>query len=481
MTDNQQDTTPDEAVTVPVQPVVEDKPVSAPAAPARSKSGRGVAWLALLLSLLIGGGGAYLWRQQDVRVDQQLNQIVQARETDIKTLQQQFAEQRSAADALKSETGALKSQNQTQDKEEQNLRGGLDNLQQQIKNLQDSHQMVQASVDTQQGNYQTHRSAIQALQQDVQALTGNLQGLKDQLEKQVDERKKMLAEVDNRVQNLQLAQRNLLTTLDNVKAVMARGGDVNAFPLSEVEYLLRLADYKLRFQQDVPDAIAALNEAYQRLGAVNEEIFSGVRQMIRENIASLKGVDLPDRSTLAQKIIEMESRLGALPLRNEGQIAALKEHVKPHDVQTAPGETTQPWWERLGSLAREQFKDIVVVRRSRSNEPPLMAVQEEYFLLQNLRMELEAMRIALLSNDVPSYLESDATAQKWVKTYFDTSDSSVGEFLAELETLRNIKLKPYIPTVATTLQAFLDAMQTRKPVRSVTMPAAGDAAGEARP
>ncbi len=480
MTDNQQDTTP-EVVTPPIEPAVEDKPVPTPATPARSKSGRGVAWLALLLSLLIGGGGAYLWRQQDVRLDQKLMEIVQSRETDIKTLQQQLAEQRSAAEALKSETGALKTQNQAQDKEEQGLHGAFDNLQKQLKNLQDSQQMVQTSVDTQQGNYQTHRSAIQALQQDVQSLTGNLQGLKEQFDKQVDERKKMLAEVDNRIQNLQLAQRNLLTTLDNVKAVMARGGDVNAFPLSEVEYLLRLADYKLRFQQDVPEALAALNEAYQRLGAVNEEIFTGVRQMIRENIASLKGVELPDRGALAQKVIEMEGRLNTLPLRNEGQIAALKENVKPHDVQVAPGEPTQPWWERLGSLAKEQFKDIVVVRRSRSNEPPLMAVQEEYFLLQNLRMELEAMRIALLSNDVPSYLESDATAQKWIKTYFDTNDSKVGEFLAELETLRNIKLKPYIPAVGTTLQAFLDAMQTRKPVRSVTMPAAGDTAGEAKP
>jgi len=234
-------------------------------------------------------------------------------------------------------------------------------------------------------------------------------------------------------------------------------------------------------QQDVAGAIAALTEANQRLGAVDEEIFSGVQQMIRENIASLKGVDLPDRSALAQKIIEMESRLNSLPLRNEGQIAELKEKIKPHDVEAVPGETTQPWWERLGSLAKEQFKDIVVIRRSRSNEPPLMAIQEEYFLLQNLRLELEAMRIALLSNDVTSYLESDATAQKWIKTYFDTNDSKVGEFLAELETLRNIKLKPYIPAVSTTLQAFLDAMQTRKPVRSVSMPAAGNPAGEAKP
>ena len=242
MTDNLQETTP-QAATPSNQPA-EDKPATAPVTPARSKSGRGVAWLALLLSLLVGGGGTYLWRQQDAQLGQKLNQIVQEREADIRALQQQLAAQGSVAETLKS-------QNQSQDQEEQNLRIAVDSLKTQLKNLQDSHQTIQGMVDTHQGNYQIHRSAIQALQQDLQAVTGNLQGLKEQLDKQADERKKMLAEVDNRIQNLQLAQRNLLTTLDNVKAVVARGGDVNAFPLSEVEYLLRLADYKLRLQQDI--------------------------------------------------------------------------------------------------------------------------------------------------------------------------------------------------------------------------------------
>jgi uncharacterized protein HemX len=526
MTDNQQNESTTAAVTASNLP--QENPTAGSAPPPRS--GRGVAWLAVLLSLLVGGGGGYLWYQfdlnrksQDARMQQALEQIVQQREADIKDLKSQLTTQKNAAETLKSETETLKGQNQTQAKEGQSLRDGINNLQTEIKdlqgsittlkgeveihkggveiqkadtqnliahvrnlqtdiqNLQDAVQKLQGDIETQRGNYEIHKSAIQALQQDLQSLTGNLQALKEQVENSTAERQKMLAEVDNRIQNLQLAQRNLLTTLDNVKVVVARGGDINAFPLSEVEYLLRLADYQLRFQQDIPGAVNALTEADQRLAAVDEEAFSGVRQMIQENIASLHGVNLPDRSALAHKLLEMEGRLSSLPLRAEGQIEVLKEKVKPHDVRTAPGDTEQPWWQRFALLAKEQFKDVIVIRRTRSNEPPLIAVQEEYFLLQNLRMELEAMRIALLGNDVSNYLESDAIAQKWIKTYFNTEDKQVADLLAELETLKNLNLNPYIPTVSTTLRAFLEVMQTRKPVRSVSMPAPSGKSGEAKP
>lgn len=488
--------------------------------PAPARSGKGVAWTALLLSLAAGGGGAYLWQQfehnkqsQETRVRQQLEQIVQQREADITGLQNQLSEQRNAAQTLLSQTQTLTGQNEAQQREDQNLRqsinslqseikslqgniatlkgeveihkGGVEiqkadtqnlishvrNIQTDIKNLQDQSQAVNAAVESQKSDNQTHKSSIQALQQDIQNLTGNLQGVKDRLESSLAERAKLVGDLDNRIQNLQLAQRNLLTTLDNVRTVVARGGDVNALPLSEVEYLMRLADYKLRLQSNVPSAITALTEAEQRLGAINEEAFNGVRQMIRDNIAALRAVDVPDRAALAQKILDMEGRLQNLPLRTEAQIAALKEKTKPHELAALDGQSERPWWERTGNLFKEQFKDLIAIRRTRSDEPPLLARQEEYFLFQNLRLELEAMRIALLSNDANHYMQSDAQAQQWIKTYFNLDAPDVQSFLAELESLRAMKLNPYLPDIGATLRAFQDIMRTRTPVRSVATPA----------
>ena len=504
-----------------------------------ARSARGLALFALLLALLAGAVSGYLWyrwdldrqarlaesAQLDQRVKDALDKVVQQREADLTELKSQLETQEGASETLKGETEALQNRNVTQDKALQSIRNSMNNLQSEIKglqgdittlkgeveihkggveiqktdtqnliahvsslqsdirNLQNAQQKLESNLETQGGETQIQKSTVQALQQEANSLMGNVQTLKEQLQDAIQERQKTLAEIDNRIQNLQLAQRNLLTTLDNVRTVAAKGGDVNALPLSEVEYLLRMADHKLNLQRDVAGAIDALQVANRRLKVLDEPEFSGVQQMIRENIASLRGVELPDRSALAQQIVELEERIDSLPLQVDVQVAELKEKVKPKfkATETASVDSEVPWWQQASNQAWEQLKDIVIIRNERSSAPPLIAVEEKYFLTQNLRMELEAMRIALLSNNVTNYLMSDAIAQKWVKTYFDTDTEKVKEFLAELETLKNIKLNPYIPDISNTLRAFQDVMERREPVRSISAAAPAESAEEAQP
>jgi uroporphyrin-3 C-methyltransferase len=504
-----------------------------------AKSARSLAIFALLLALLAGTVSGYLWylwdqdkqarlaesAQLDKRVKDTLDAVVQQREADLTELKSQLATQQGESETLRDEAEALQTRNVTQDKALQSIRNSMNNLQAEIKglqgdittlkgeveihkggveiqkadtqnliahvsslqsdirNLQDAQQKLEDNLETQGGETQIQKSTVQALQQEAKSLMENVQTLKEQLQSTIQERQKTLAEIDNRIQNLQLAQRNLLTTMDTVKAVAAKGGDVNALPLSEVEYLLRMANHKLNLQRDVAGAIEALQVANKRLGTLDEPAFSGVRQMIRENIVSLRGVELPDRSALAQKIVDMEERIDNLPLRDDAQVAELKEKVKPdfEVTETSSADSTSPWWQRASTQAWEQLKDIVIIRNERSSAAPLIAMEEKYFLMQNLRMELEAMRVALLGNNVTNYLISDSIAQKWVNTYFDTDTEEVQEFLAELETLKNIKLNPYIPDISNTLRAFQDVMERREPVRSISASAPAGSTEEAQP
>lgn len=484
--------------------------------------GKGIAVAALVLALLTAGGAGYLGYLWDVdrktrltesadldnRVEQALTKVVEERNADLTALQNQ-------AKKLNSLAENLQSQNQAQDEEGQSLRTSINKVQYAIKQVQGdiatlkgeveiykgsmeiqkadiqnlltdvnslqknlqglrtAQQNLNKALNTQEENDQIRKSAVQALQKETSMLESNLQALTDQLEENRQERRKAIAELDNRIENVQLVQRNLLTNIDNVKTIAAQGGDVNALILSEIEYLLRMAQHKLNLQRDVAGAIEALTAANQRLKNIDENSFRGVQQMVQENIATLRGLELPDRSALAHRIVEMEERLIELPLRIDSQLADLKEKVKPKlgDAGSAE-ETGDPWWRRVSTTAMSQLKDIVVIRRERSDELPLLTPGEEYFLFQNLRMELEAMRVALLSNDVDSYLESDAQARKWVRTYFDTDNEDVAAFIDELEKLKDIKLNPYLPDISNTLQAFEEVMENRTPLRSLSGSAA---------
>lgn len=531
MTDNpadQPDHTP-EATPQPVETL--PQPGAGQNVQPAGKAGKGIAVLALLLALLAAGGTLYLWylwhtgRQArlaqaadlDARAQEVLTQVVQERDADLTGLKKE-------SQSLKQALANLETQTEAQDQQGASLRAGLNKIQYAIKQVQgdiatlkgdveitegnieiqkadtkslltnvnnlkksladlrSANETLEETVASQQETDQIRKDAIAALQEEVQGIETHLASALGQLQNNLQNHSKSLADLDNRIEDLQLVQRNLLTNLNNMRTLVAQGGDVNALVLSEVEYLLRMAQHKLNLQRDVAGAIAALQVADERLDSVDENRFQRVQRMIEENITTLKGLDLPDRPALAHQIVQLEERLNRLPLRIDVQLAQLRERVKPNlGERDIPTDSELSWWQRASDVALRQLKDIVVVRNERSDALPLLAPDEEYFLLQNLRMELEAMRMALLSSDVTSYLESVAMAHQWVRTYFDTDDEQVQQFLQQLEKLKDVKLDPFIPDIGDTLQAFQEIMDSRTPLRSLTKPAAASTAGGQQP
>lgn len=311
------------------------------------------------------------------------------------------------------------------------------------------------------------QNELEALQGLADQLQGNLQSLGDSLAARIDEQQGSLGEINSRIDNLQLGQRGLVSTLDAVKTMVAQGGDVNAFPLSEVEYLLRLASHKLSFQQDVAGGLEALEVAAGRLDTVNENAFLGIKRMLQENIAAIRALDLPDYEALSQNIAELAGQIESLPLKVDLRMANLKENVTP-DTPEYGGQDS--WWNQLSSEVWNEFRQSIIIRNERMSGPPLIAVEEEYFLVQNLRLELEAMRLALLRRDATSYQGSIDKARSWLETYFDTGAEPVQAFLGQLQSLQTVSLNPYVPDINDTLMAFGDVMARREPIRSVANP-----------
>ena len=234
-----------------------------------------------------------------------------------------------------------------------------------------------------------------------------------------------------------------------------------------MDYLLRLADAKLKLERNVPAARLALDAAQQRLKAVNETRLAPVQTMIGEAIASLRGVQLPDITALSRKLMAMEKPIGGLPLKLDSGIPDIRERVKPATTVSLSADADRSWWDRSAEAVWNQFKDIVVIRRQRIEAPPLIARENEFFLRQNLRLELEGMRLALLQGDAETYQASYQRVYDWTQTYFDVSDSKVAGFLAELQALQTVQFNPYIPDLTGLRQAFQEFMTQRQPVRTL--------------
>ncbi|MFZ1830048.1 MAG: uroporphyrinogen-III C-methyltransferase [Candidatus Competibacteraceae bacterium] len=434
-----------------------DKPASVtPPVATSPQSGRGLAALALLVGLGAGGGSGYLWYlwQQDQatqasRLDAAIKQSLAQRDPEfqaLKTQVQKFQE---------FQTGITQARTDNQALREQLL--GLTGDLQPLKNAMELHK----------GETDVIKGEMKLLRESQDAHKDNTQQQKADLSQQLQEQLASIAALREQLQNLKLGQAGLTTELEAVRTIAAKGGDINAFPLAEVDYLLRLADAKLKLERNVPAARLALDVAQQRLTAVNETRLASVKTMLGEAIASLRGVQLPDIKALSHKIIAMEKPVGSLPLKLDSGISDIRERIKPATTVSLSAGADRSWWERGSEAVWNQFKDIVVIRRQRIETPPLIARENEFFLRQNLRLELEGMRLALLRGDAETYQTSYQSVYDWTQTYFDVADSKVTAFLAELQALQTIQLNPYIPDLTGLRQALQEFMTQRQPIRAL--------------
>lgn len=305
-------------------------------------------------------------------------------------------------------------------------------------------------------------------------------GLKEQSQALAQARTELAGSLENRTSRLEarmddmrLAQSGMGQTLEVVRQAVASGGDRNAWTLSEVDYLLQIANNKLRLEKNVHGAIEALQLAELKLGSLNELAFEPIVGMIKEDLASLRGVERLDRADLAHRIAAMAKQVDALPIRNEVRTAAKREQAANAraDLGAEVDMAEEKWYEKVLLGARQELNTLVRVTPQRYSGPPLIAPEEEYFLTENLRLKLEAMRVAALEGNGPAYQESLELSRTWLQTYFDPASEAVAATLNELEALQRVKLQPYLPDISDTLAAFDDVMKARKPLQ--LLPPAG--------
>ncbi|CDH46000.1 MAG: uroporphyrinogen-III C-methyltransferase [Candidatus Competibacteraceae bacterium] len=420
------------------------------------KSGRGLAGFALLVALGAGGGSGYLWylwqqeqTSQTSRLNQAIKQAIAQPNTDLQGLQAQVKE----LQALKTALDQLRTESQ--------------NIREQTLGLTGDLQPLKNTMELYKGENEIIKGEMKLLRESHDAHKTHVQQQKAELDQQLQEQQNRLVKQSDQIQNLWLSHNGLAENLETVKIVAAKGGDINAFPLAEVDYLLRLADAKLKLERNLATARLALDAAQQRLKAVGESAMTPVQVMIGEAIASLRGVQLPDITALSHKIVQMEGEVASLPLQIKSGTPDIKNVVKPATTATVSTDTDRSWWDRTSQAVWNQFKSIVVIRRVRSEAPPLIAMEEDFFLRQNLQLEMESMRMALLRGDAQAYQDSNELVRQWITTYFDTDDTRVATFLSELKALQTVQFNPYIPDLAGLNQSFHEALAHRQPIRPV--------------
>lgn len=302
---------------------------------------------------------------------------------------------------------------------------------------------------------------ISATYEQQQVLDGEIETAKKVLEQQ----KLKLAEQAQQTaeQSQQLSKDKIQITrqtevmqqaVDQVNEKIGRSS--NQWQLAEAEYLMRIANHKLSLSQDVATALTALQQADDKLRDSGDLGLISIREKLAEEISQLKAVRQMDVAGIAATLQSLSQQVSQLKL------AGIALDVQKDNEKDSQNETMGRSLDTLLSDSWRGFRELVVIRKNDQPVSAMLPPSQQYFLYQNMRLQLESARLALLRQESILFNSSLDTAIEWLTSFFDENDEVTANMLATLNELKQTELKPAMPNIATSLNLLGQYLETSK-------------------
>lgn len=263
------------------------------------------------------------------------------------------------------------------------------------------------------------------------------------------------AALSQRQTDLDKAQQELEHAVSSMHDLASR--DRQGWALAEAQFLIRIANARLRLARDVPTAIAALNEADGRLQDLGDPGLIGVRDQLSREMAALKAVAVPDVEGMALKLDALAQQADTLPLAG----AHVPETAPRGSAAPGAAEGETPAWRRAVSGVWNELRTLVVIRHHDQPIAPLLSPEQAELTRQMLRLKLESARTALIEGDAKLYSDSLSAAQDWLSQRFDPGAAAVSAVDKALKELAATDIAPALPDISGSLRA-LDSYRERR-------------------
>jgi uroporphyrin-3 C-methyltransferase len=240
---------------------------------------------------------------------------------------------------------------------------------------------------------------------------------------------------------------NQQVALEALYQELARNRD--EWQLAEIEQVLAIAQQQLQLSGNVRAALLALQLAEGRLSRVDRPQFLPVRRALGRDIDRLKSLPALDVPGLSLTLDRLVSSVDALPLAFDERV----ERAVPGKAVTPAPQAQDGFFARLGGDVWKELRQLVVVRRVDTPEPPLLPPQQAWFLRENLKLRLLNARLALLTRDEAGYREDLRVAQAWIQRYFDARAKGSQNALAQLKQLSAASISFEPPSITDSLEA----------------------------
>jgi uroporphyrin-3 C-methyltransferase len=221
--------------------------------------------------------------------------------------------------------------------------------------------------------------------------------------------------------------------------------------LAEVEYLVRLANFSLHFERNIPQAILLLQTANQRLQSINETSFIKLRSVLTQQITQLQAISSPDIVGLLLKLNALSSEVDKMPLLVAKVVTNGEATGETHP---ATSETDQAsMWRRGWDKTWGVLKSIVVIKHEDAPvvAPPAPVIDRSY-LDQHLQLLMANAQWGLIRQQQTLYTNSVKQAIEWVTQYYDPNQQPTKALMDSLNGMVAINIDPTVPDVSSSLE-----------------------------
>ncbi len=316
---------------------------------------------------------------------------------------------------------------------------------------------TEQSVATIESTSNNSLSKAETLNSRVSSLEGQVNSGLSQIKQNVNSE---LSQLKQNAVSTQSQLQQINAAIDKLNETLKKKHD-DEWLAAEARHLIKIANHQAQLNYNPKAAMAALEAADQRLRDAADPALLEVRKSLTDNIIALRGVSELDITGIALTLNQLENRVAQLSFTSAvGKPAT--EHTATTEASGADISSVDGFFAKIWG----EIKGLVSVRHDDSKTTSAMLPPgQQFFLQQNLRLKLETARLALLQRDTQTFQDTLATANQWLKTYFDTDTTAVANMINSLAPYEKLDLQPAIPDISSSLRA-LDSWQQQRNANS---------------
>ena len=289
------------------------------------------------------------------------------------------------------------------------------------------------------GGYYLYRQHIEPLRQLPETISQTRNELEQQLRQQATTLDELRHEIELQQSTNELNQQRFQGLEQNIAAVRGHAWwTTREWKLSEIRYLVQMADDRLRLMHDRATAMTAIKAALGRLAELADPTLEPMRQQLQHDLQQLALLENENPLPILATLEQLVASIRAYP-RNPAATGGdnTDAPTEPRQLPSSVAEVV----ELLGSRIHVRHHDQSLDATDGSRVPP--------HRLELLKMRLMALRLAIIQGNREFYRHELRGIELWLES---NRIGPMGQKIAaEVEKLRGIDPFTEPPSLQPTL------------------------------